>query len=306
MIYRLLPVIFLFLLSTKLKGQDSLRTSYFPYQIGDRVAYSFFNDNNSGDRIFEYRLDVTGEEPREALVVVGGSYNGFGLFEFYQDSTSNIFGRGIFEGLDPWLILDLSKANEINSPWISYKRNGTFELGVVQNKTFRGVFFQKPDSVIGVNVFQSGDSTDTEGLDRFYQEWSEKYGLLYHFDYHGGPTYIIDGLKLGNQFFGDSSSVITSSEIKADIPKETILFQNYPNPFNPSTIISFDNKIPQNLTLKIYSITGQVIKTIFKENYFGPGNYSVEINLNDFSSGTYIYELESSSSRSLKKMTLIK
>ena len=101
---------FIFILfSSNVKGQDSTRTSYFPYQIGDRVAYNVINDNNSGVLIFEYRLDVTGEEPRESLVVIGGSYNGFGLFEFYKDSSSNINGRGIFEGFDPWIILDLSK-----------------------------------------------------------------------------------------------------------------------------------------------------------------------------------------------------
>tara|TARA_R110002124_G_scaffold277449_5_gene448883 strand:- start:1665 stop:2585 length:921 start_codon:yes stop_codon:yes gene_type:complete len=301
------PLFFIFiLLSIDVSGQDSLQALYFPYQIGDRVAYNVFDDNNSGDRIFEYRLDITGEEPREALVVIGGSYSGFGLFDFYQDSSNSIKGIGIFEGFEPWIILDLSKTNEINSPWISYERNGFFELGIVQNKTFKEVFFQKSDSVIGVNIFQSGDSTETEGLDRFYQEWSQKYGLLYYFGYDGGPTYLIKGLKLRDQFFGDSSSVITSSKIYSDIPKTTKLFQNYPNPFNPATIISFDNKTSQYLTLKIYSITGQVVRTIFKENYFGAGRYSVEVNLNDFSSGSYIYELKSSSSRSLKKMTLIK
>lgn len=302
---RLILVVFLVLLTPKLKGQDSSRTSYFPYQVGDRVAYHVINDNNSGDRIFEYRLDVTGEEPREALVVIGGSYNGFGLFEFYQDSSGNINGRGIFEEFDPWVILDLSKINEINSPWISFKRDQTFELGVVQNKTFEEVFFQEPDTVIGANIFENPDSTSTEGLDRFYQEWSEKYSLLYYFGYDGGATYLIKGLKLGNQFFGDSSSVMTSSELSLEIPKVNSLHQNYPNPFNPSTTVSYSMKDAGTVVLELYDITGRFVEEIVNE-YKLSGEYKIHFDASNLSSGTYFIRGKLGESISTQKITLIK
>jgi len=304
MIYRFTLLLFI-LFASKINGQDSSRTSYFPYQIGDRVSYFVVDDNNSGDLIFEYRINLTDEEPQEALVLIGGSYSGFGLFAFYKDSYSKIWGKGIFEGFDPWVILDLSKVNEMNSPWISFKRDQNFELGIVQNKMFKEVFFQESDSVIGVNVFQSGDSTDTEGLDRFYQEWSKKYGLLYYFGYDGGPTYLIKGLKLGNDFFGDSSSVITSSEFEHVIPKETSLLQNYPNPFNPSTTISYRMSNAGIVELNLYDISGRFVQRIVNE-YKSTGNYKIKFDASNLSSGTYYVIGKLGDEISTHKITLIK
>jgi hypothetical protein len=89
------------------------------------------------------------------------------------------------------------------------------------------------------------------------------------------------------------------------IPHEYSLSQNFPNPFNPSTVINF--RIPEaGLThLKIYDVTGRLIKTIFNE-YRQPGYYSVEFNAGSLSSGIYFYNLKSGSYSSTKKMVLIR
>ena len=52
------------------------------------------------------------------------------------------------------------------------------------------------------------------------------------------------------------------------------LNQNYPNPFNPSTIIKYS--IPQAgfVTLKIYNLLGQEIKTLVSE-FQEAGSYSI-------------------------------
>lgn len=41
------------------------------------------------------------------------------------------------------------------------------------------------------------------------------------------------------------------------------LFSNYPNPFNPSTTISFSLAEPKDITIEIFNLKGQKIKTIF-------------------------------------------
>jgi WD40 repeat protein len=44
--------------------------------------------------------------------------------------------------------------------------------------------------------------------------------------------------------------------------KKTALLQNYPNPFNPETWIPYNLSKPEHVTIKIYSITGQLVRTL--------------------------------------------
>jgi len=83
------------------------------------------------------------------------------------------------------------------------------------------------------------------------------------------------------------------------------LAQNYPNPFNPTTKINYC--IPENglVTLKVYDISGKVVATLVNV-YQNAGNYTVEFNAGNLSTGMYIYKLEFNNKILAKKMLLIK
>lgn len=94
------------------------------------------------------------------------------------------------------------------------------------------------------------------------------------------------------------------------IPTEFSIDQNYPNPFNPTTIIRYG--IPQNadVTLSIYNMLGQKIKTLVSEQK-NAGTYSVQWNGdNEFgqkvSSGAYIYRISAGSFVKAMKLILMK
>jgi hypothetical protein len=96
-------------------------------------------------------------------------------------------------------------------------------------------------------------------------------------------------------------------------PKEFVLQQNYPNPFNPNTKIKYsipsvtlrqaqsDNKI----LLKVYDVLGNEVSTLV-DGYKAAGNYEVEFNGANLSSGIYFYKLRAGSFISTKKMILLK
>ena len=46
------------------------------------------------------------------------------------------------------------------------------------------------------------------------------------------------------------------------IPKETALLANYPNPFNPETWIPYQLSKPAEVTITIYAVNGQVVRTL--------------------------------------------
>ena len=46
------------------------------------------------------------------------------------------------------------------------------------------------------------------------------------------------------------------------IPEETVLLPNYPNPFNPETWIPYQLSEPAEVTLRIYSVNGVLIRTL--------------------------------------------
>ncbi|HEX3072380.1 MAG TPA: T9SS type A sorting domain-containing protein, partial [Ignavibacteriales bacterium] len=95
-----------------------------------------------------------------------------------------------------------------------------------------------------------------------------------------------------------------------NVPEEYALSQNYPNPFNPVTAIRFTMPKSGAVTLKIYNILGQEIKTLIDKE-FTAGSYEArwngDTNFGDkAASGVYIYRLEAGSFKATKKMLLLK
>ena len=89
------------------------------------------------------------------------------------------------------------------------------------------------------------------------------------------------------------------------IPTEYLLTQNYPNPFNPSTVINYS--IPQAgfVKLSVFNLLGEKVATLVDET-LQAGNYSVNFNAANLSSGLYIYKLETESFTQSMKMMLMK
>ena len=88
------------------------------------------------------------------------------------------------------------------------------------------------------------------------------------------------------------------------------LGNNYPNPFNPSTTIEY--AVPQsgNVTIDIYNLVGQRIKTLV-DDAFSAGRYKTVWDGKDnagvnVSSGIYFYSISSGNVSIVKKMVLIK
>jgi hypothetical protein len=102
-----------------------------------------------------------------------------------------------------------------------------------------------------------------------------------------------------------------SLEDKDELPKEFSLLQNYPNPFNPTTKINYEipliggDERGEFVTLKVYDVLGNEVATLVNEEK-PAGEYEVEFDGSELSSGIYFYQLKTGSFIESKKMILMK
>ena len=115
---------------------------------------------------------------------------------------------------------------------------------------------------------------------------------------------------------GDPLTCIVSGEIEASVDveeKESTaqsrkfqLLQNHPNPFNSATTITYNLPQATDITLTIFTITGQEVATLVSQHQ-GAGHYEVVWDANStFANGVYIYRLKAGSFVETKRMTLLK
>lgn len=90
-----------------------------------------------------------------------------------------------------------------------------------------------------------------------------------------------------------------------ETPDRFILEQNYPNPFNPTTNIKFALPKDDNITLKVYDVVGNEVKTLVDGNHKS-GSYNIYFDASNLSSGIYFYTLKTSNFTETKKMMLVK
>jgi photosystem II stability/assembly factor-like uncharacterized protein len=84
------------------------------------------------------------------------------------------------------------------------------------------------------------------------------------------------------------------------------LMQNYPNPANPTTKITFSIPQKTNVKLKLFSVTGEIVREIINEEK-DKGIYTIELNLNELSSGIYFYKMTTESGYSaVNKLIILK
>ncbi len=103
---------------------------------------------------------------------------------------------------------------------------------------------------------------------------------------------------------------ITTSATPATEPVSFKLKQNYPNPFNPSTRISYSLERSSNVSITVYNMLGEKIKTLVNGTR-NAGSHTVVWNGTDqmgaqVSSGVYLYRLTADQRSVTQKMTLIK
>ena len=124
-------------------------------------------------------------------------------------------------------------------------------------------------------------------------------------------TDLKDAIKPGAAYFYSYDKTGKNRDISVQkLPKTIALNPNYPNPFNPSTTIQYSMIKESMVTLKVYNLNGQVVKTLVNESK-SFGTHSAVWDGRDqagnpVASGIYMYRLETGGKVLTRKMFLAK
>ena len=104
--------------------------------------------------------------------------------------------------------------------------------------------------------------------------------------------------------YTDNSATDIESDTDA-LPDIFLLEQNYPNPFNPTTTIKYSIPEMSKVSLILFNLLGEEIITLVNDEK-PSGNYKVNFNAANLSSGVYFYRIQAGSFVETRKMILLK
>lgn len=125
----------------------------------------------------------------------------------------------------------------------------------------------------------------------------------------GGASQAETGSGVSNTFTMDTRVPLAVDESPV-LPEGFGLFQNYPNPFNPATTIRFSLPAGGFAALRIYDLTGRLIREIHAGR-LGAGTHSYQWDGRGpsgipASSGVYFYRLQFSGLSIVRTMQLLR
>ncbi len=97
----------------------------------------------------------------------------------------------------------------------------------------------------------------------------------------------------------------TLIEKDKQMPEQFKLGQNYPNPFNPTTLINYQLPSSSYVTLNVYNVLGQEVKSLVNGEQ-SVGYHSVSFDGSGLQSGVYFYRIRAGNFSQTKKLMLLK
>ena len=128
----------------------------------------------------------------------------------------------------------------INIVWQTRNENNTTGYNILRATAFNGPYTKINQSLIPATRKGEYEYTDhpTGGIRTFY--------------------YKLEEVENSGEIF-----TFAPVQVKIALPESNRLLQNYPNPFNPETTIKYELKEPQFVEIRIFNISGQLIKSLY-------------------------------------------
>lgn len=273
------------------------------YKFGSGTSFAAPIASGIASQLLSAFPYLTNEQLRQILILASDN----------QNNPNNEYGYGLLSSKRALEYPNIKLANSglpkanLDDEYPSINKLFIDSLGVFEDSVFILYTVGSEEKIYRSTMVNRGNniySFHYEGnlLDQitFEFEYLDSTLVTKHFPPEGKYIHII----------GTNQVVLDIHDTPNPIPSDFKLSQNYPNPFNPLT--RFELLVPKEMfvSIIIYNILGQKVKTIISENHV-PGVYQYYWNgSTDFgekvSTGVYIYSASSKTSISSKKMIYIK
>ncbi|MBD3401766.1 T9SS type A sorting domain-containing protein [candidate division GN15 bacterium] len=252
-------------------GGDSFGTSVIEMPEGGYAAFGFKRYSLLDDQFWLLRLDNDGDT----------------LWTRHYGYQYNDQGWSVCRTYDGGFVMTGSM----------YPSNGSDErqMWIVRTDSLGDTLWTQTVGGTGVEIGQCIRQTSDSGY--VVAGWTTSYGEGYY-DY-----YLV-------KLEADPELVTDVAENEFILPSDIALNQNYPNPFNPATTITFSLPRKEDVTIDVFNVLGQRVRTITSSEY-PAGTHRVEWDGSDESgrsaaSGVYFYRLTTGSRTIAKKMQLVR
>ena len=144
----------------------------------------------------------------------------------------------------------------------------------------------------------------------FSSEYKKTSELIYKNISEGKCTSVLQSNETNSVIFLKDNTIFASKENKSDKIsnnqfKNNLNLLNYPNPFNPVTKISYELTAPGNAIVKIYDMTGRIVKELVNE-FQNAGRHELTFDGSSLSSGLYFCRIDAGNYSETMRMTLLK
>jgi parallel beta-helix repeat protein len=280
---------------------------------------TIFNSPQNGIRVREYE---NGESYLANNWIEGSSKHGMRIEGKSIIENNDIF-RNAWDGI---FIMFTANENDVANNRVSENRSGVVVLGQTKLRgntiEFNDNYGVELAAEPGVEIILGLVENESHGNNIIRN--NNNYQLANFSPNHiyacGNYWVSLDSTEIDNLIFdneedsnsGEVTFLPCLNEEPTAIDEEMIeiletfsLEQNYPNPFNPSTTIKYSINVETFTRLNVYDILGREVATLVNKKQ-RPGNYEVEWNADNFSSGVYYYKLTTSNFTDTKKMILLR
>jgi hypothetical protein len=177
------------------------------------------------------------------------------------------------------------------------KKTGTTSKVALHYPVFNSISF--PAAIANDRLNSGGNTVRTMWFGFSYQYISD--------DVKASPE---DCFEIARDVFAWMQNPVKPNVSEGEVPRAYKLAQNVPNPFNPSTSITFAMKDKGVVTLKIYNVAGQLVRTLMSGTK-DVGSYTVTWDGKSdrggaVASGVYFYKMETKDFSQTRKMVMLR
>ena len=248
--------------------------------------------------------DLTPLEVQEALKMTADRTN----------NPDNLFGWGLVNAYEAVLYHGMAFSN---LPGVSVGNNGDIEVSI----KIASKFEVNPDAVFLIYENTTGNFDNELAMSKGPDQ--NQY-ITTISDFAGGKeirmffkaadltgTVALHPFNAPDSFFTISDRGILVEAGAPKIPETFSLAQNYPNPFNPSTTIEYKLPVYSLVSLTIYNLLGQKIRSLLSQTQKPAGPHRVIWDGKDDSgrrvaAGVYFYKLKANDFSKVKKMIIVR